>query len=226
MDGLFILSSSDKNDKSRLPIAPSEPAMVGWSLPDGYPFASETIKHSDNIVMVAHPLSFIRGDRMSDYFSEEEIVDSLMGDRNNISRVIFTSMSGTFYSLGTEVQGKYLDQPVISNSGRMRLEYISELEPDWDGYDGSPIDQETVQRATEFIKQCLCKRNMEPNIVPMSSGGIQLEWFADDIEIEVEIKPEGAPFVVVERLRGEEGEQFYIDSDEDMVRMGDVLLEI
>ena len=74
------------------------------------------------------------------------------------------------------------------------LDELTTLGRGWDGYDGIPVQHHTVQRAQEFLKAIEEHTQIMPDIVPLSNGGLQLEWFVGVYEVEVEIdaSPSGA----------------------------------
>lgn len=56
---------------------------------------------------------------------------------------------------------------------------LGQLHQGWDGHDGVPTRQEAISTA------------LAAHAVPMSDGGLQLEWHAGGANIEIEIDPEG-----------------------------------
>ena len=66
------------------------------------------------------------------------------------------------------------------------------LDDNWDSY-GSPRIQ---QAAVERVVQVLCAADGEdpppPRIVPVSGGGLQIEWAAGVRELEIEMLPDGS----------------------------------
>ena len=76
-----------------------------------------------------------------------------------------------------------------------RLRELAKLEAGWDSYDASPITEVSIQ-ATERLLECL--KNRSPDCtVPLSGGGVQLEWSGPGGEIEVEIQAYGQFGVLV-----------------------------
>lgn len=63
------------------------------------------------------------------------------------------------------------------------------LPPDWDANGGDPIEMEVVNAAFAFIPTVLEAGSPAPWVVPMSDGGIQLEWHTQGAELEVAIAP-------------------------------------
>ena len=79
--------------------------------------------------------------------------------------------------------------PVASLSERAgtKLDELTTLDRGWDGYDGIPVQHHTVRRAQEFLEAIEEHTQVMPDIVPLSNGGLQLEWFVGAYEVEVEI---------------------------------------
>ena len=69
------------------------------------------------------------------------------------------------------------------------LDELTTLDRGWDGFDGIPVQRHTVRRAWEFLKAIEVHTQIMPDIVPLSNGGLQLEWFVGPYEVEVEIDP-------------------------------------
>ncbi len=77
---------------------------------------------------------------------------------------------------------------------------VAKLPEGWDG-EGSPSPRHVVPLALQLI----CAADLDdlptPQFVPVSGGGLQIEWGADDRELELEILPTG----VVEFLQVKDG---------------------
>lgn len=70
------------------------------------------------------------------------------------------------------------------------LECLS-LKENWDSYGGRPPLLQPVLKAIEFLDMIPYDNPPRPRIVPLSSGGIQLEWSYSGRELEIEFPPEG-----------------------------------
>ena len=79
-----------------------------------------------------------------------------------------------------------------------RLNELLRLPPDWDGYGAEPIDDTTAIRALEFLSEHARTTTPPPSVVPLSDGGIQLEWSRESIDIEIEFHPDGSASLYVE----------------------------
>lgn len=78
---------------------------------------------------------------------------------------------------------------------KLKLSHLSKLEPNWNGYDGLPIDQKVVDQALELLSML----EYQPKIFPTGRGTIQIEYFRDDQnQIEFELFLDNAFMVKVE----------------------------
>lgn len=68
-----------------------------------------------------------------------------------------------------------------------RFAVLLELEPDWDGYGGRPIDFDLAVFAIGLLFRTLEPDGPVPQVVPLSYGGLQLEWHQGGIDLEIEI---------------------------------------
>lgn len=68
-----------------------------------------------------------------------------------------------------------------------KLGELEQLEADWDGYGAARISADSI----EFARTILARASdvtPAPSIVPVLSGGVQLEWHVASIDFEVEIR--------------------------------------
>jgi hypothetical protein len=81
------------------------------------------------------------------------------------------------------------------------------LPPNWDSYGAVVIDPKVVQDAMSFIHGLLGPTSPAPRVVPLSDGGLQLEWHRNGIDLEIVYDRDEAPhFYYRKRLSGEESE--------------------
>jgi len=81
----------------------------------------------------------------------------------------------------TEVDG------VWRNAVLRRLGELIQLPLGWDGYEGIPVSLPNAYFAVRML-EAVCRINTPPpQIVPLSDGGLQIEWHTlkEDIEIQV-----------------------------------------
>jgi hypothetical protein len=64
---------------------------------------------------------------------------------------------------------------------------FANLTPGWDSYHAPPIRRDAGHFALEVLQGVMRPRTPPPQVVPSSSGGIQLEWHQKGIDLEVHI---------------------------------------
>ncbi len=69
-----------------------------------------------------------------------------------------------------------------------RLQRFLSYEANWNGYGERPISTQAVKR-TIIVLHRVALGGPEPVVVPVCDGGIQIEWYYNGMEIEVEIPP-------------------------------------
>lgn len=68
-----------------------------------------------------------------------------------------------------------------------RLEQFLELPRGWDAYDAAPVSLEAAQTVLTVLALISDRSTPEPTLVPLPSGGVQIEWYYPRLEIEVEV---------------------------------------
>lgn len=66
------------------------------------------------------------------------------------------------------------------------------LPENWDSYGGRTPRIEAAETAIDFIASILQEDPPRPRVVPLGTGGIQLEWTNGQRELEVECAPDGS----------------------------------
>ena len=84
--------------------------------------------------------------------------------------------------------------PIVSLADRSRaaIDELTKLDPGWDGYDGSSVLPRVAKHALRLLEAIGAHTQIVPDVVPLSNGGLQLEWYVGIHEIEVEIAPDCA----------------------------------
>ncbi len=93
---------------------------------------------------------------------------------------------------------------------------LMRLPDNWDSYGSPRIRQAAAQRAVEVLIAAEAQDPPPPRIVPVSGGGLQIEWGAGVRELEVEMLPDGSiEFLKVEGNQMSEArlpaERIYLD---------------
>ncbi len=72
-----------------------------------------------------------------------------------------------------------------------RLDELSSLVENWDGYGARPLSPFALNVAGQVIDQLLRQPLPQSTIVSVPNGGVQLEWVAGSVEVDLEIRPDG-----------------------------------
>jgi hypothetical protein len=67
------------------------------------------------------------------------------------------------------------------------------LEPKWDSYQAKPIQKVAIDKAMALLDALLRPSSPTPSIVPLSSGGLQVEWHRNDQDLEIVFEPRKTP---------------------------------
>jgi hypothetical protein len=92
-------------------------------------------------------------------------------------------LPGFAYPLGTEPSWL---RPTVAAMNR-----LLDLPPNWDSYGARPIVPGALVAALQLLQQTMQPDTPPPSVVPMPSGGVQLEWHRRGIEFEIELTPGG-----------------------------------
>lgn len=81
------------------------------------------------------------------------------------------------------------------------------LPENWDSYGGHTPRREAAATAIEIIASIVQEDPPRPRVVPLGTGGIQLEWKNGQRELEVECEPDGSIEAI--KIEGDtEGESY------------------
>jgi hypothetical protein len=88
------------------------------------------------------------------------------------------------------------------------LEEIQLLPRNWDSYGSSPTDPATVREAVRLLSTVMAPSTPPPFVVPLPDGGVQLEWHAGPIDLEIEVSPNGRREILYSDSRRRHEEAF------------------
>jgi len=108
-------------------------------------------------------------------------------------------MGRTLIALGGIFQGQVT--PVADNSSAAfnvptcdwkeraikRLAELCALPQGWDGHNGKPANHDAVMFAANIIVGLMRPRVPMPSIMPLSYGGVQIEWHRNNWDVEIEV---------------------------------------
>jgi hypothetical protein len=88
------------------------------------------------------------------------------------------------------------------------------LPVNWDSYGAVSVERNLVQEAMNLMNTLLAPSSPAPRVVPLSSGGLQLEWHRKGIDLEIVFDRDEEPFFYARnRVSGEEAEQSLSGND-------------
>ena len=82
----------------------------------------------------------------------------------------------------------------------------------WDGYNGLPVRFEVAEYARRFMAVIKEYTQLVPDVVPLSDGGLQMEWFVGAYEVEVVIATDGTARVYFECTNDGRSKEFPLDN--------------
>lgn len=85
-----------------------------------------------------------------------------------------------------------------------QLGRVLNLPEGWDSYGAKKIDLACVASAIDILLQVMHDETPPPAVVPTSCGGLQLEWHALGMDLELEIRSPALVLASYENLRTEE----------------------
>ncbi len=89
--------------------------------------------------------------------------------------------------------GREVREPAWLVSARESLMELLQLPPNWDGYGAAPIDQRLAQSALKVLGNVMDEDAPPPSVVPLSDGGIQVEWHRRGRNLEIEFPADRTP---------------------------------
>lgn len=80
----------------------------------------------------------------------------------------------------------------------------------------APPTEAAATSALDAIRKVMWFETPTPAVVPMYDGGLQLEWHAEDVDIELTVKPSGERHVWIEAASGLEIDEPFRAAAEDL----------
>jgi hypothetical protein len=87
------------------------------------------------------------------------------------------------------------------------LQDLLQLPENWDGYGAVQVREQLAQQALMMLADVMENDAPAPSVVPLSDGGVQVEWHRRGLNLEIEFPADEAPsFYYYEDDTGLEGE--------------------
>jgi hypothetical protein len=103
---------------------------------------------------------------------------------------------------------------------RDRLNHICALPTGWDGYKGQPTRFVVAEFAVQVLRRVCKPDTPAPAIVPLPSGGLQIEWHTDNATIELIVRAHGCveAWAANPAVQDDEGQEWLLSSDFTVLR--------
>lgn len=92
------------------------------------------------------------------------------------------------------------------------------LPPGWNSYSAKPIAPQNAIRAIRLVAEVLEPETPAPSVVPRVQGGIQLEWHAANIDIEVYVDSQDQVTFYAEHIESGESTEGPLAGREDVLK--------
>jgi hypothetical protein len=78
------------------------------------------------------------------------------------------------------------------------IEELTKLPANWDGYGAKAVSATAAMSAVRFLSNVAYPKFSAPEIVPVSNGGLQVEWHQDQVDLELRFDPDSTPRAYIE----------------------------
>jgi len=68
-----------------------------------------------------------------------------------------------------------------------RFDELRNLELNWDGYGGEPLDPKVEQTCKQILSEIHLSEVSAPDLMPGSDGSVQIEWHENKCDLEIHI---------------------------------------
>ncbi len=103
------------------------------------------------------------------------------------------------------------------------LKALLALPKGWNSYQAAAIDPGAILAGLDLLAETMPPNAPAPSVLPMSRGGVQLEWHERGVDLEVSIDPDGHIMAAYEDEQGAEWED---DLTEHHARLAEVLSDL
>lgn len=107
---------------------------------------------------------------------------------STLTKIRTDQMDGQVHQLGIE-RRKTLSHQQGDWTGELnsRLNILCALPVGWDGYSGKPVLYDLASYGAQILQTILTPGAALPSIVPLGTGGLQIEWHEGELDIEITI---------------------------------------
>jgi len=102
---------------------------------------------------------------------------------------------------------------------KQALNDLLQLQENWDGYGAAQIEEQVAQNALMLLLEVMDNDAPVPSVVPLSDGGVQIEWHRRGRHLEIEFSADLVPGFYYYQDDGEEESEGLIHQNYDRVGM-------
>lgn len=99
------------------------------------------------------------------------------------------------------------------HKAQLRLMELIRLPVGWDGHSGRPVKRDIAEFAASVLASLMLPRIPMPAIMPLSYGGVQIEWHRKGWDIEIEISAPNQMHIYQYELQSGDEREFDIGAD-------------
>jgi hypothetical protein len=81
-----------------------------------------------------------------------------------------------------------------------RIDVLRSLAPGWDSVTSQAVSEDVIQRTLAFLRNAMQEFTPPPSIVPLESGGLQIEWHRAGYDVEIEFEVDMQKMIYVHEL--------------------------
>ena len=156
-----------------------------------WPEPSESVEQSSVAIPVPSSLKLIVK-TVDPFESQGQLLSDRSVDLRSMKWSMSTAEVARVYS--RQVVPPWIDCVIQS------VQALCDLPEGWDSYGAQPVATKSIDNLVHLLWQVVHLDVPTPSIVPTVSGGIQLEWHRQGIDLEIEIPSSGSPVVSYEDL--------------------------
>jgi hypothetical protein len=135
---------------------------------------------------------------------------------------VLTPRQRQYYSRGRAYQIEWQDYgqplPLWFDPLMQGLVDLLTLPENWDSYGAPPIVPKIINDAMSLMNGVLGPSSPAPRVVPLSSGGLQLEWHRNGIDLEVVFDRDEQAFFYLRNRQNDDESEHSLPGERELLR--------
>lgn len=142
-------------------------------------------------------------------YSRKGISETVSQPQTNV----YEFRGGTAPQLNLDAYRRELATQPWYGSVHSQLSKFLSYGANWNGYGEKPISEQAVKCAMLVLHR-IAMGGPEPMVIPVYHGGIQIEWYYEGLEIEIELPPSSPAAVYIANPNGDSREDIALTLDD------------